>query len=507
MASPGGATCTSTTLGCAIGGLSNGTSYSFTVIATNAMGSSPASNALSATPVQVPNPPQLISATAGNAQVDLAWTAPANDGGSPITGYTATASPGGATCSTATLGCTIGGLTNGIAYSFTVTATSSLGTSAPSNTMTATPATVPNAPTLNTATAGNGKVVMAWAAPTSNGGRPITGYTATASPGGATCSTTSLGCTITGLTNGTTYTVSVTAKNVIGSGPASNALTATPVTVPGAPTLTGAAAGDSQISLTWTAPGSNGGSAITGYTVTATPGGFTCATPTLGCTIGGLTNGTSYTFKATATNAIGTSAPSNSLSQTPGKPPSAPNLTGATAGNAQVALTWTAPASNGGKQITGYRIYRGTSSATKAAVGTTGNVTSYTDTGRVNGTTYFYEVAAINAMGEGAHSNERSATPITSPSAPQNFTATTSAIAGVDLAWGVPASNGGSPILAYRIYRGTTSTNRTFLISLTPTTSYTDTTTTPGVRYSYAIAAYNAAGTGLWAPEKFAVAK
>ena len=177
--------------GCTVVGLSNGTSYSFTVTATNAVGTGAPSNALSATPVApatVPGAPSLTSATRGNASVALGWSAPASNGGSAITGYTATASPGGATCSSAGTSCTVGGLSNGTSYSFTVTASNAMGTGSPSNAMSAMPATVPGAPSLTSATAGNGQVSLAWTAPASNGGSAITSYTATASPGGATCS-------------------------------------------------------------------------------------------------------------------------------------------------------------------------------------------------------------------------------------------------------------------------------------------------------------------------------
>src|SRR5206468_184423 len=151
------------------------------------------------------------------------------------------------------------------------------GSGASSGTASATPATVPGAPTGLAATRGNAQVALAWTAPASNGSA-IIGYTATANPGGATCSSATLGCTITGLTNGTLYTLSVTATNGVGTGPESASVTATPATVPGAPAGLSATAGNAQVVLGWTAPTSNGGSAITGFTATASPGGAICAT-------------------------------------------------------------------------------------------------------------------------------------------------------------------------------------------------------------------------------------
>ena len=91
--------------------------------------------------------------------------------------------------------------------------------------------------------------------------------------------------------------------------------------------------------------------------------------------------------------------------------PGAPNLTAASAGNASVALSWTAPASDGGSPLTGYEVWRGTTSGAASLLTTLGMTTSYTDTDVSNGSTYYYQVAAVNAVGTGAGSNERSATP------------------------------------------------------------------------------------------------
>ena len=117
-----------------------------------------------------------------------------------------------------------------------------------------------------------------------------------------------------------------------------------------------------------------------------------------------------------AVNVVDTGPGSNERSATPAPPPpptapGAPNLTAAAAGNASVALSWTAPASDGGSQLTGYEIWRGTTSGGASLLTTVGLVTSYTDFAVSNGTTYYYQVAAVNAVDTGPGSNERSATP------------------------------------------------------------------------------------------------
>jgi subtilisin family serine protease len=101
--------------------------------------------------------------------------------------------------------------------------------------------------------------------------------------------------------------------------------------------------------------------------------------------------------------------------QPPPTVPGAPNLTSATAGSGQVTLQWNAPASNGGSAITNYRIYRGTSSGSETLLTTVGNQLSYVDNSVTNGTTYWYQVSAVNGVGEGPRSNERSATPQAGP--------------------------------------------------------------------------------------------
>ena len=265
-------------------------------------------------PGTVPGAPTGVSGAAGNHQVRVSWSAPGSDGGSTITSYLVTAAPGGATCSWSSgpLSCVVTGLTNGTPYTFTVTATNMFGTGPPSAaSLPVTPGTVPGAPTGVSGAAGNHQVRVSWSAPGSDGGSTITSYLVTAAPGGATCSWSSgpLSCVVTGLTNGTPYTFTVTATNMFGTGPPSAAsLPVTPGTVPGAPTGVSGAAGNHQVRVSWSAPGSDGGSTITSYLVTAAPGGATCSWSSgpLSCVVTGLTNGTPYTFTVTATNMFGT---------------------------------------------------------------------------------------------------------------------------------------------------------------------------------------------------------
>ncbi|MSY32362.1 MAG: hypothetical protein F2729_05535, partial [Actinobacteria bacterium] len=124
----------SASLTCTFTGLTNGTSYTATVVATNDSGSSSGVTA-SATPMTPPSAPTGVTASAGNGSATVSWTAPSSNGGSAVTSYTVTASPGGLTCTVnapATT-CTVSGLTNGTAYTFSVVATSTAGNSSPSS--------------------------------------------------------------------------------------------------------------------------------------------------------------------------------------------------------------------------------------------------------------------------------------------------------------------------------------------------------------------------------------
>jgi hypothetical protein len=197
-----------------------------------------------------PGAPAIASVVAGAGQATVTWTAPANPGSGPVTGYTVRAVQDSTkTCSwtTGALSCIVTGLTNGTAYTFTVTAVTGVGpgsASAPSTAVT--PATVPGAPTAVTASLASGagatpSVRVSWTAPTVTGGAAITSYTVTSAPGGATCSAFgAVTCNVTtGLAYGTAYTFTVTATNAAGTGAASAASAAfTPVGVlPGSFTL------------------------------------------------------------------------------------------------------------------------------------------------------------------------------------------------------------------------------------------------------------------------------
>jgi hypothetical protein len=269
---------------------------------------------------------------------------------------------------------------------------------------------VPASPGRPTATPANGSATVTWDAPLA-AGIAIRSYTVTASPGGRTCASSGAArtCTVTGLTNGTPYTFTVRANSVRGAGADSQASVAvTPRTTPGAPTGVAGTAGNAQATVRWTAPANNGGAAVTGYSVTAAPGGRTCTTTgATSCAVTGLTNGTAYTFTVRAQNAAGLGTASTASAQVrPRTVPGAPRSVTATPGSRQVRLNWQAPASNGGANITAYRVQRSTNGTTWTTVTSTASASTrtFTVTGLTNGTQYQFRVAAINVAGAGVFS-------------------------------------------------------------------------------------------------------
>ncbi len=406
-------------------GLTNGTAYIFTVTARNAVGTGPASVVSnSVTPATVPGAPTMDMPVASNGQVALSWTAPASDGFDAITDYVVdyldpisgwTTFADGTSPNT---GATVTGLTNGVSYYFRVSARNSMGTGAVSNIVSATPITVPGAPTINLVTAGNTQVIVNFTAPADNGGSPITGYTVTSSPDGHTGTGTASPITVTGLSNGTSYTFTVIATNAAGSGPASVASNSViPITVPSQPTAVSAVAGNMQATVTFMAPNSNGGSPITGYTVTSIPSGGTdsnAGSTNLSHIVTGLTKGGTYTFTVIATNTAGPSLPSlESGSITLPTEPSVPiNLAGVVLGSS-IGLTWSAPTTDGGSSITDYVIeYQLSTGGSWAPFNDGVNPnTGATVTNLSNGTSYDFRVKAKNIIGESLASAIVSATP------------------------------------------------------------------------------------------------
>jgi titin len=483
-------------------GLTNGQAYWYKVSAVNAAGEGAKTVQISAIPFAGPGVPTGLTAVPGNTQVTLNWTAPASNGGSAITGYklyraatetgtyTEIASPTGTTY-------TDTGLTNGQAYWYKVSAVNTAGEGAKTAQISSVPFTVPDVPTGLTAVAGNAQVTLNWTAPAFNGGNATDYYVIYQDGTPLVAHFTGLTTTITGLTNGQIYSFNVSAHNLAGEGAQTGAVVSTPFTVPNAPTGLTAIPGNTQVTLNWTAPTLDGGRSIDHYVIYQDGNPLVAYAPGLTATITGLTNGQSYSFTVAGNNSAGIGPLSAPCTATPYTVPSSPVLTTATAGNLNVTLVWTAPASNGYSPLTAYETYFGTSvvNTTWTKFSTVGaSVLSEKITGLTVGTTYYFGVKAVNAAGNSSMSNGLNVTVMGVPGAPTGLTAT--AIYGkVTMTWSAPVNTGGSPIIDYKVYRGLSAAS-VFKIGNSSLTTFVDITATPGSTFYYKISSVNVVGEG-----------
>jgi hypothetical protein len=351
----------------------------------------------------------------------------------------------------------------------------------------------PSAPSIVATTPLNRSVRVSWDAPSSDGGGEITSYSlrATNQSSGAVTTQTSGGATprvytFTGLTNGTGYKFSVAAINSAGVG-AYSALsgTVTPSAgYPGVPTnVTVAVLSNTSITVGWTAPADNGGSAITNYTVYAYADGALVETSSqpvgsAATSVGytGLTTGTTYYFKVAAWTSVTGGGPTSQRSDPsaniiPCGATSAPGTPAGVAADRAVSLTWTVPSNLNGSQIDYYQIEvldsAGSPLPVPRTVNTPNDDLTYTVTGLTNATTYKFKVnsvTTINAFTSAKSAASAGVTPAvpiggTTPTAPQSLTANYTNInaavgKGVNLAWLAPSTGAPSRYVVARRLAG-----------------------------------------------------
>ncbi len=497
-------------------GLTNGTGYTFEVRASNSAGDSAAATA-AATPVPPkPGAPTGLTATVGNTEVTLAWTAASGT----VAGYEYRQKAGSGNYgswtpianSASLTSHTVGSLTNGTAYTFEVRAMNVGGPGEASNEATATPDVVPDAPTGLAATAGDTEVSLTWVLPTNVGriGKVQLRWKKTADlPFVGTDSWTDLAATATtytveSLTNGTGYTFEVRASNSAGDSTAATAA-ATPVPPkPGAPTGLTATVGDTEVTLAWTA--ASGTVAGYEYRQKAGSGSYGSWTPIANSasltshTVEGLTNGTAYTFEVRAMNVGGPGEASNAATAIPDVKPDAPTDLTARVGNGQVPLTWVLPTNAGRIDKVQVR-WKATASlpfgASDTWTGLAATATTYTATGLENGTGYTFEVRAANSAGDGAAATA-AAIPDVKPDAP-SLTVEVGDTE-VTLVWALPTNVGAIAKMQVRHAAGSSVPSTAMWTDLgASATTHKVTGLTNGAEYAFEVRAANSAGDGATA--------
>ncbi len=385
---------------------------------------------------------------------------------------------------------------------------------------------LPGIPRNLTADADGGSVIeLNWDAPRDDGGADIVGYEIEVSDDGG--STWSLLTQDTrnattryrhaGLDPGTTRHYRVAAINEHGAGRSSNVASATTDSgIPDAPRrLSAAAVGESAIDLDWSAPLSNGGSAVTGYRVevrTSIGGRWSVLEADTRSRATeyrhtGLAAGATRYYRVSAINANGTGRPSTVANATTAASlPDAPRALravpgGSFLGREQIVLTWSRPTSDGGSAVSGYRIetsQTGSGGWTVLEANTGRTLTRYTHGSLSPGTTHHYRVAAVNGQGTGAYSNVASATTDAgAPSSPRNVRALGRSSSSIEVSWQPPLNDGGAAVTGYAVERAR-SVNGPWQLRIANTgtteTSYTDTGLTPVTVWYYRVTALNRAG-------------
>jgi parallel beta-helix repeat protein len=270
------------------------------------------------------------------------------------------------------------------------------------------------------------------------------------------------------------------------------------ITLPSAPQNPQAIAGDLFINVSWEVPISSGSSDISGYNVyrSDVPGVHAWVPANqLWFYETNVQYGITYTFNVSAENADGEGPRSDDMSAKPITTPSAPRNPYTIAGDGFINLYWEEPSSDGGSPITEYIIYRGATPGVMTLLDMVPKITYYIDSTVVAGFTYYYKISAVNFVGEGPLSVDTQATIYSVPTEPINLVGDPGD-SFVNLDWEAPASNGGSPITGYLVYRNTPPDETLVIFDVGNTLSFNDSSAKNGVDYEYLVSAENAVGEG-----------
>lgn len=372
----------------------------------------------------VPKPPTMVSANLDNGVVVVSWTPPTDTGDSAIISYTITSTPVGFTQTILSGGVSsvsFSAFTNGVSYTFSITALNLAGSSTPIVTAPITAYSLASPPTSLVATRGDESLSIAFIPPTNTGGTSITNYQYSTNNGTSFIALSPEDSispiSIPTLTNGTTYSVKLKTVTIAGASAASATVTGTPATTPKSPTTLSATPGNGSLSVSFSPPINTGGDAITNYKYSLNSGAFTAfssittTSPTsITGSITGLTNGTSYVVKLKAVNSVGDGSESDTVTSTPRTTPGAPTSLSTTPKNASADIAFTAPANTGGAAITNYQ-YSTDGGTNYIAFSPATTTSPLTITGLTNETTYNIKLKAVNAAGAGTESAQVSVKP------------------------------------------------------------------------------------------------
>jgi fibronectin type 3 domain-containing protein len=485
---------------------------------------------LDPTPVGPPDAPLAVEAQPGDGVVYLNWTPVVPENCMLASHLVRRASTGSLADAEVVGNVTWPGTSledrlvrNGVTYTYWVSAVNGAGEGPASSPVIAQPLGTPSAPIGLAAATGRRTVRLSWAPPAGTGGN-ITGYHVLR---GDQPSTVGMAVVATlgnvtsvedaNVTCGQRYYYAVRAFNARNEGPPSAVADAVPSGPPSAPQGLSAVPRDGSVELRWSTPANDGGAPVQGYRVlrggdpsSLMPLGHDLGPLELGILDADLTNGATYYYAVLAINAHGdgdlTDPP---LGATPSTIPSEPRDLRAVRGDGEVTLTWQPPALDGGRPVSGYRLYYGKSPDSLPYTCSTAAVTSFTIDHLRNGDTYYFKVAAVNVAGEGPLTGQSvMAVPLGRPGAPTGLAAQNDlGGAGARLSWEAPIYTGGAASLSYRLMRAGPSGGPAPIATVGPSTSYLDASVVGGTTYTYRVVAFNDAGDSAGSGEATVLAR
>ena len=508
----------STITSAAVTGLTKGTLYQFRVSAKNANGFGTISAVVAVTAATVPDAPVITAISAptvgGSALVvSTPLVKLTTAGGLPVNQYEYRLDGGSWTTAIGVTGTfTISSLVNGQSYAVEIRARNADGYSPASNSINVIPAGVPTTPIVTSVDrpVEGGKLAVNFIAADGNG-RALSAYEY--SLNGTVWSvrndglTTESPLTVTGLVNGTSYTIRVRAVNTQGRSLTSIAMIpVVPGTTASAPTISAIEPNNGGLGVIFTTPSSNGGLAISNYEysvdgaanwVARSPASTSTSSPWV---ITGLSNGTSYGVQIRAVNAQGGGTPSGVLNGVPASVPSSPSILSIarpTSGNALV-VDFSPPTSDGGRAITKYQYSLDGGQFWQNRTDQTDQLISpIAISGLVNGTVYRVSVRAVSSQGNGGSSETIEVVPAATPSSPTSISTITPSVGGEVDVYFTGADGNGADVTGYEysINNGITWQGRTD--GFTTESPLTIDGLSNGTIYSIRIRAVNIQGRGL----------